>query len=325
MLSVAYEEHPWVDSFPAHGVVIDELTLAMRECPAQEGVLFSLSCKETPCAIWLPVPLWQQWCEVVIGTSDISAIDPLLLHGIAEWALSPLLRAGDATLRQDEHPLRCSNAPQHIALNASWRVDQHDFHALLFGWPPSFFATLAEKVQLAARQTHPCLPVIFPLYIGWTQLTLAEIAAMNTDMGVRMRCFGNARAGIFAMGLPGGFNARVWLTAEKTMKFDELVDDIETLLATEAGIAKEEAAQPVELDRIPQKVVFEVGQASVELGRLRQLQTGDILPASGHFTPEVTLRLIDGRAIGRGELVACGSEFLVRITRWYLTQDTVNT
>lgn len=325
MLNVAHEELPWVNVFPAEGVIIDELELAMRECQSQQGVLFAALYNEMPCGIWLPAHCWQRWCEALIGTDDMSAIDPLLLRGMAEWGLSPLLRASEATLQQGESPLPCSNVPHHIALSVSWCVDNHDFQAMLFGWPPRFLKNLAEKVCLTARETNPCPPMVLPLYIGWCQLTLAEIAAIDTDAGLRLHCFGNARAGVFAIELPGGISARVLLTEENTMKIDELVQDIETLLEAGAGSAADDATHPVNLDQLPQKLLFEVGQTSVELGRLRQLQAGDIMPACGHFTPEVTLRLIDGRAVGRGELIACGSEFMVRITSWYLTTDTANT
>ncbi|EBM8869778.1 FliM/FliN family flagellar motor switch protein, partial [Salmonella enterica subsp. enterica serovar Kentucky] len=39
------------------------------------------------------------------------------------------------------------------------------------------------------------------------------------------------------------------------------------------------------------------------------------------FAPEVTIRVND-RIIGQGELIACGNEFMVRITRWYLSKNT---
>uniref|UniRef100_UPI00398C44CC FliM/FliN family flagellar motor switch protein n=1 Tax=Salmonella enterica TaxID=28901 RepID=UPI00398C44CC len=77
----------------------------------------------------------------------------------------------------------------------------------------------------------------------------------------------------------------------------------------------------VELDQMPQHVLFEVGRASLESGQLRQLKTGDVLPVGGCCAPEVTIRVND-RIIGQGELIACGNEFMVRITRWDLCKNT---
>lgn len=103
------------------------------------------------------------------------------------------------------------------------------------------------------------------------------------------------------------------------MKFDELVQDIETLLASGSPMSKSDGTSSVELEQIPQQVLFEVGRASLEIGQLRQLKTGDVLPVGGCFAPEVTIRVND-RIIGQGELIACGNEFMVRITRWYLSK-----
>ncbi|ECH6000102.1 SPI-2 type III secretion system apparatus protein SsaQ, partial [Salmonella enterica subsp. enterica serovar Kentucky] len=139
--------------------------------------------------------------------------------------------------------------------------------------------------------------------------------------GVRIHCFGDIRLGFFAIQLPGGIYARVLLTEDNTMKFDELVQDIETLLASGSPMSKSDGTSSVELEQIPQQVLFEVGRASLEIGQLRQLKTGDVLPVGGCFAPEVTIRVND-RIIGQGELIACGNEFMVRITRWYLSKNT---
>lgn len=145
---------------------------------------------------------------------------------------------------------------------------------------------------------------------------LTEMASITAGVGVRIRCFGDARVGEFALGLPGGTAAHVTVIKENTMRFDELVQDIDTLLAQGGDNVMEEETGTINIDQLPLRLLVEVGQAHVEIGLLRQLKAGDILPAGGHFTPEVTLRL-NGRVVGRGELVASGHEFLVRITYWY--------
>lgn len=58
------------------------------------------------------------------------------------------------------------------------------------------------------------------------------------------------------------------------MKFDELVQDIETLLASGSPMSKSDGTSSVELEQIPQQVLFEIGRASLEIGQLRQLKTG---------------------------------------------------
>lgn len=58
------------------------------------------------------------------------------------------------------------------------------------------------------------------------------------------------------------------------MKFDELVQDIETLLASGSPMSKSDGTSSVELEQIPQQVLFEIGRASLEIGQLRQLKRG---------------------------------------------------
>ncbi|SUH09413.1 type III secretion system protein SsaQ [Salmonella enterica subsp. enterica] len=81
--------------------------------------------------------------------------------------------------------------------------------------------------------------MVVPVYSGWCQLTLIELESIEIGMGVRIHCFGDIRLGFFAIQLPGGIYARVLLTEDNTMKFDELVQDIETLLASGEPNVKE--------------------------------------------------------------------------------------
>lgn len=104
MLRVTHEERPWMEIFTAQAVTVDALDITVRECPAQEGVLFSLNCQERECGIWLSANCWQRWCEAVVGTDDMAALDPVLLYGMAEWALSPLLRTCNAMLCRHHPP-----------------------------------------------------------------------------------------------------------------------------------------------------------------------------------------------------------------------------
>lgn len=58
------------------------------------------------------------------------------------------------------------------------------------------------------------------------------------------------------------------------MKFDELVQDIETLLASGSPMSKSDGTSSVELEQIPQQVLFEVGRASLEIDNYDNLKRG---------------------------------------------------
>ncbi|VEA77358.1 type III secretion system protein [Salmonella enterica subsp. arizonae] len=236
--------------------------------------------------------------------------------------LAPLLQASDATLCQNEPPTSCSNVPHQLTLHIKWIVEEHEFHGIIFKWPTAFLRNIVGEFSADRQQIYPAPPIVVAVYLGWCQLTLTELESIEIGMGIRIHCFGDIRLGFFVIQLPGGIYARVLLTADNMMKFDELVQDIETLLAQGSPLLKSDGESSIELEQIPQSVLFEIGRASVEIGQLRKLKTGDVLPVGGCFAPEVTIR-VNGRVIGQGELIACGNEFMVRITRWYLSQNTV--
>lgn len=325
MFILQSEERQLTDCLSVEPVTLGELQLAMCEWPRQEGVAIAVNSQGVACTVWLPANLWQAWCKGLLGTDGSSAIDPLLLRGIAEWGLSPLLRATKAQLSVNEVPLACCSLAGQLALTVYWKIEQYDFRAMLFGWPPTFLKSIVGQITPPVRPINPVPPISFPLYIGWGRLSLAELNTLRPGVGVGFTCFGDAKTGDFVIQLPGGISARVSLDVENnTMTFNERVQDMESLLDEEHDVQTLQEAAPVDVERLPLVLLIEVGQVSIELGKLRQLKAGDVLAVRGSFASAVTLRL-NGRALGQGELVSCDGQFLVRIGRWYLAENTANT
>jgi len=316
-------EYELASCLPAEGITLHEVNIALTkwEC-AQSGRVFAVTLGETECDVWLPESVWQTWCEAVIGCSDANLIDPLLLAGIAEWGLSPLLSASDVRMtRSNGYPRSCSCLPQ-LALTFSWQIDHHHFSALLLGWPAIYFQSIAKQEIPAVRPIHLLPPLAFPCYAGWCSLLLSELRGLNVGDGVRMQTFGNIRAGEFILSLSSDLVARVNFGLENNMQINELVQNVESLLIEEQDELDGQQPQPMSIDELPQRLLVEVGVVDVSLGDLRVLSVGDLLPADVRFGTEVRLKL-SGRIIGTGELVGCGDSFLVRINRWYLKPTEV--
>lgn len=319
---------------PVEGVTLGVLHVAVQEWQsAQPGVVFAVTLGETACDIWLPESDWQMWCEETIGSSDSNAIDPLLLAGVAEWGLSPLLTASNAVMAYPKsYPRSCSTLPDQLALTFSWQIELHRFSALLFGWPMTYFQSIADRVMPVVRPRHLLPSAAFACYGGGCSLSLCELRGLNIGDGVRIQTFGNLRAGELIVLLSAGVAARVNFGLESNMQISELVQDVESLLIEERDEVDNLQSLSVNIDDLPQMLLVEVGQVDISLGALRALSVGDILPADARFGTEVRLRL-NGRVVGAGELVGCGDSFLVRISRWYLSPaevaqtqvDTVNT
>ncbi len=136
-----------------------------------------------------------------------------------------------------------------------------------------FLRNIVGELSAERQQIYPAPPVVVPVYSGWCQLTLIELESIEIGMGVRFIASATSDS-VFLLFNYWGIYARVLLTEDNTMKFDELVQDIETLLASGSPMSKSDGTSSVELEQIPQQVLFEVGRASLEIGQLRQLKTG---------------------------------------------------
>ncbi|MBJ9048919.1 YscQ/HrcQ family type III secretion apparatus protein [Citrobacter braakii] len=293
-----------------------------------QGILFSVTAEDTPCSIWLVESDWQQWCEGTLGTSLEKEVDSLLLAGIAEWALSPLLEASGAKLHNSSgDPRRCSMLNQYVVVVFAWQIDGYTFHCVLFDWPTSWFRSIAQQISPSARPIRLLPPMAFPCYAGWCQASVHEMIRIGPGTGLRMNPFGHPRDGELVALLATGSAARIRIKEGGEVKIEALVNDMESLLTEDSDRVGPASPLSYHLDSLPQKLLVEVGQIDIALGMLRTLREGDLIATEAKLSLEVKLRL-NGSVLGHGELIACGDSFLVRVTQWFVHpsgEDTVNT
>lgn len=320
MTTISPEESEVAQLLLAEGAILGELHISANQwTDALEGKLFPVMLGETHCHVWLPESDWQMWCEGMIGSSDQDTIDPLLLSGIAEWGMSPLILSTSAKmLRPMTGPARCSILPDRITLIFSWQIEHYRFRALLFDWPTTYFRAIAGQILPQVRPRRLLPPVAFSCFVGWCEVSINELNRLSLGVGLCMRAFGDLRAGELVLQLTAERVARVCIEMEGQMKINELVEDVESLLIADCDDTHSPPLGLINIDELPQKLLVEVGQVEIAIGVLRTLSEGDLLPAEATFSSEVKLRL-NGRVIGQGELVGCDDRFLVRVTRWYLS------
>lgn len=349
MLNLAPEEQPLAEKLMPAGGTLGALALRLQPWPSgAEGVLLALEADGAPCDLWLPAPVWHQWCERVLGTADAAQIAEPLLESIAVWGLSPLLAAGGLTLPPWTPPRPCSGLGRQLAVTFAWQVEQQAFEGVLKGLPASVWRRLADGLTPVTRPLDATFPLRAVLSVGSQYLTLAELHRLGPGAGLRLRCAGCPRTGKFTLILPGGSALCITWKGEETMEIDALMQDVAAQLEYDAtgDVTREgaplapadaragpaakiaEADQAtLELNALPLQVRVDVGQMTLTVGALRRLAAGDVVPVTGQLTPHATLRL-NNRTIGQGELVSCDGALLVRITRWYLTEaqaDQANT
>lgn len=307
-------------SLPPEGVILGDVHIGVQQWDGvQEGVVMDtrLTSGSASCPVWLADAGWRAWCEAHLGTDDAAGIDAVLLAEIAEWAMQPLLKACNARGEQRPFALRaCSLLPGQIAVTFSWQVEQQRFQALLLGNASVYLERILAGLKPQVRSIGTPLPLMCGVYVGWSRLTLCDLRKIATGVGLRLCTFGDPNAGEFALLIAQRIAARIRFHGENEMHINALVQDIESLLDAEQQACPLDERLPLDLDALPQTLLVEVGQVEITVGALRTMNTGDILPVEVGFSSTVTLRL-NGRAMGQGELVRCGSDFLVRVCRWY--------
>ena len=327
---MAPEERELATVLPADGINMGGLHISVHRWEqGSVGRIFPVEVQEQDCWIWLEEQSWQGWCENTLGTTSTAYIDPLLFAGLSEWALLPLLDVVDA---QPEYgmgePVLCSLLADQLAVTFSWQVEETLFHAVLMNWPGTFFTALSRQLPPRIHQEMRLLPVLLPCYIGCCLVSIKEMKTVQPGTGLRLVPFGDIREGEGVVPLTTDQVARISLQVEDGMEINELVQDMESLLAEEFMGEEQPVPLAISVDDLPQKLLVEVGQLTVTPGVLKTLSVGDFLPADVQLSSQVKLRL-NGQTVGCGELIGCGEHFLVRISQWYLATsgeaDTVNT
>lgn len=333
-MQISSEESELAGMLQTEGTELGALHIVAQrwtDCP--QGRLFSVTVKDTLCNVWLAESDWLRWCEGTLGTSSEKDVNTQLLTGIAEWGLSPLLQASGAKLLNlSGAPRRCSMLNQYIAIVFSWQIDGYAFRCVLFGWPTTWFHSIAQQISPCIRPISSLPPVTFACYAGWCQASVHEMTSIGPGTGLRMTPFGRPRDGELVVLLAMGSAACIRIEEGGEVKIEALVNDMENLFAEDNDRAGTVSPLSYHLDSLPQKLLVEVGQIDIDLGMLRTLRKGDLIATKARLSPEVKLRL-NGSVIGQGELIACGDSFLVRITQWLvhpsnaqnIREDTVNT
>ena len=66
------------------------------------------------------------------------------------------------------------------------------------------------------------------------------------------------------------------------------------------------------LDELPLTLICQLGSVELTLAQLREMAPGSVLPFTGQAHDEVDL-MVNGRRVGRGELVTIGAGLGVRL------------
>ncbi|MCW2290383.1 type III secretion protein Q [Pseudomonas sp. BIGb0408] len=169
-------------------------------------------------------------------------------------------------------------------------------------------AGLLDRHLQPARHALPGLQLGLALQRGWQTLSLAELRSLQPGDVLMLDC------------PPGADGLLVIANGHRQARFKRQQSGLELLEAlqpinpnTENAMGQD--ADDAQLDDVPLTVICQIGSLELPLGQLRELGEGSVLALPDGDAQRVEL-MVNGRCVGRGELVAIGDGLGVRLTRF---------
>lgn len=173
-------------------------------------------------------------------------------------------------------------------------------------------ADLLEQLPIAPHRL-PVIPLHAVIECGWQSLTLGDLRSLRPgDVVMIDRPAARYRlclAEAFETSCESAGPAAVRLLAPLSSLRLMEPNPMEASLDSTTSHASSNDA----LDRLPVRLVCEVGRLELPLGDVRELGEGSVLELGCNLTEPVQLT-VNGRCIGRGELVTLGTGLGVRLT-----------
>jgi type III secretion protein Q len=173
-------------------------------------------------------------------------------------------------------------------------------------------ADLLEQLPIAPSQLS-VLPLHAVLECGWQSLTLGDLRSLRPGDVVMIDrpaahyrlCLADAFETSCEPAGPAAVRLLAPLSSLRLMEPNPMEASLDSTTS--------HASPGDALDRLPVRLVCEVGRLELPLGDVRELGEGSVLELGCNLTEPVQLT-VNGRCIGRGELVTLGTGLGVRLT-----------
>lgn len=240
---------------------------------------------------------------------DFQGLPPALQSVLLEKALLPWIEPLEAALGQPLS-LDADSQPGDLMLNLQLNADGAPLGTLtleLGHAAAQGVAALLERCLPVARHPLPTLQLGLHLQRGWQTLSLGELRSLRPGDVLMLDCPA-AADGLLV--LAGHRQAR-FKRQQSGLQLLEALQPINPTMENAMG----QDADDGQLDDVPLTVVCQIGSLELPLGQLRELGEGSVLALPDADVQQVEL-LVNGRCVGRGELVAIGDGLGVRLTRF---------
>lgn len=255
-------------------------------------------------------PLLERLLAPLDLQRDFHSLPPLLQSVLLEQALlpwiDPLEQALGEALSLDAEPQAWDFM---LALQLSVAGEALGVLGLgLGGAACETVAGLLERHLQPARHPLPALHLNAALQRGWQSLSLAELRGLQPGDVLMLDCPPDADG---LLVLAGGHRQARFKRQQSRLELLEAMQPIN--LNTENAMGQD--ADDAQLDDVPLTVICQIGSLEMPLRQLRELGEGSVLTLPDGDAQRVEL-MVNGRCVGRGELVAIGDGLGVRLTRF---------
>ncbi|CNG26038.1 YscQ/HrcQ family type III secretion apparatus protein [Yersinia similis] len=281
-----------------------------------EGVYLPLHYGGQECGLWLSQSCWQHWLDTTLATDNPRLLTAELVIAMANWAVTPLL-APFADLVALAEPPQKRSLPMQWAVTVAFELEEQQITGVLLDWPQ---AALADTLSHWPREA-----VIAPdfswqsgLVAGWCRLSLRQLRQLGPGDGLRLSMA--AELDEEACWLWHYASPQIYIKLEdgNKMTVQQINEDSDPLVC--GNTAESPPLVAVQLEDLPQTLVMEIGRLTLPLSDIKQLAVGQTLACQTHCYGEVNIRL-HGQSVGRGSLLRCDEQLVVRIAQWGLQND----
>lgn len=284
--------------------VADALRQAMTRQVAFEwsGALFRLSLPDAVLSLWLAARLPDLAPGPLPEALQAAALEALL--GEAAAALSGLSPGGPARVLDEPIDAHLPNTwtltlAAHDGANCRAVLECDSLGLMLLA------GLLSARVAPADNALHAdALPVRLRAEIGAARLPSGLLQSLRERDVVLLDEYFVGPQGELWLGIPQGQGLRVRAEQSSylvTQGWTSLMTETPTPAEHDAGQAQ--PAEPLDLDAIPVRLTFDLGERSLTLAELRRLQPGETFDLQRPLTGGPVMIRANGALLGTGSLV----------------------
>ena len=302
---------PWVGQCGGRVLRIEWQAPAV---PLVDPLMLGLRIGDAAAALRLSSRLLQRLLEPLALTGRFDVLPPLAQGLLVEQVLLPLIEPLERQLGETLQIAEAAERDWPLTLDVQIKLGEQLAEPLQLHLSVAVAERVAQLLEThLAEATWPLAELRLPLCLqaGWQWLTRAELCSLRPGDVLMLDQLDDAD---LMLELGGVKYARARREHGKAHLLEAL-QAIDPIKERPMSRVIDEQDMPVGLDDLQIKIECKLGTLELSLAQLQGLGEGSVLALPGNETDAVELT-VNGRSVGRGELVRIGAGLGVRLTRF---------